>query len=214
MKRALILSVIGVLSWAWAASLSEVYDQVEEGLSRVGLEPGASAALDQAQGALRQGADLLPPVLRDALLANLQEARQAVAQKSRVDLEARLLLIRHLLGKALYDAFFEAKAQGKEKEAAALLNRLRRAVGLPEDLSARAEAEKDLRPLRRALEGWFTEGMAQALAQGLGAASRPEAFLSVTRAYARYLIVQDSPQTTLRARDFVHLLTLISTGQP
>ncbi|KGQ22020.1 hypothetical protein [Thermus filiformis] len=213
MKRALILVLFGVLGWVWAASLAEVYDRVDRALSGVRLGPGAGAALDQAQSALRQGADLLPPVLRDALLTNLQEARQAVAQKSQVDLEARLLLIRHLLGKALYDAFFEAKAKGSP-EAEALLERLGRAVGLPPSRVEEARKEKDLNALRTSLERWFTNEVALDLNRALGAGSRPEAFLRVTRAYARFLVVQDSPRSTLKARDFVNVLTLISTGQP
>ncbi|MCH1928069.1 hypothetical protein L6232_25055, partial [Shewanella sp. C31] len=57
---------------------------------------------------------------------NLQEARQAVLRRSRVDLEARLLLVRHLVGKALYDGFLQAPAS----ERPAYLARLVRATGL------------------------------------------------------------------------------------
>ena len=219
MKRALILGLVGMFAWAYAASLSEVFDRMDRALSEVRPGPGAGAALDQAQSALRQGADLLPPVLRDTLFTNLQEARQAVAQNSRTDLEARLLLIRHLLGKALYDAFFEAKAKGRaqapsQEPAEELLKRLERAVGLPPSLVEEARRGNDLSALRTGFERWFTNEMSLDLKRALEARSRPEAFLSVTRAYARFLIVQDSPRSTLRAREFVNALTLISTGQP
>lgn len=214
MKRALILGLVGMLAWAYAASLSEVFDRVDRALREVRLGPGAGAALDQAQSALRQGADLLPPVLRDALFTNLQEARQAVARNSRIDLEARLLLIRHLLGKALYDAFFEAKAGRTQEPAEELLKRLERAVGLPPSLAEEARRGKDLSALRTGFERWFTNEMSLDLKRALEARSRPEAFLSVTRAYARFLIVQDSPRSALRAREFVNALTLISTSQP
>lgn len=218
MKRALILGLVGIFAWAYAASLSEVFDRMDRALSEVRLGPGAGAALDQAQSALRRGADLLPPVLRDALFTNLQEARQAVAQNSRTDLEARLLLIRHLLGKALYDAFFEAKAKGRaqiasQEPAEELLKRLERAVGLPPSL-VESRRGNDLSALRTGFERWFTNEMSLDLKRALEARSRPEAFLSVTRAYARFLIVQDSPRSTLRVREFVNALTLISTGQP
>ena len=124
MRRGLVLPFALVLSLALAAGLTELYDGLEAALGQVRLENPAQAvnALNRAQSLLREeGA--LPPVLRDAALTNLQEARQFVAQKSAVDLEARLLLVRHLVGKALYDAFLQA--QGEEK--AALGQRLARA---------------------------------------------------------------------------------------
>ena len=116
MRRGLVLPFALVLSLALAAGLTELYDGLEAALGQVRLENPAQAvnALNRAQSLLREeGA--LPPVLRDAALTNLQEARQFVAQKSAVDLEARLLLVRHLVGKALYDAFLQA--QGEEKAA-------------------------------------------------------------------------------------------------
>ncbi|BAD71745.1 MAG TPA: hypothetical protein DCM56_10995 [Thermus sp.] len=165
-------------------------------------------ALNRAQSLLREeGA--LPPVLRDAALTNLQEARQFVAQKSAVDLEARLLLVRHLVGKALYDAFLQA--QGEEK--AALGQRLARATGLPPALVAQARSAPP-EEARRLLEARYLQAMAEDLGQALAAQSRPQAYLALARAYARYLIVQDSPQSRLKAQDFVQALALVSTGQP
>uniref|UniRef100_A0A7C2GFW0 Uncharacterized protein n=1 Tax=Thermus islandicus TaxID=540988 RepID=A0A7C2GFW0_9DEIN len=166
------------------------------------------AALDQAQGLLRQEAEGLPPVLRDAALGNLQEARQAVVRKSPADLEARLLLVRHLLGKALYDGFFRAP-QG---EKAAYLARLARATGLgPGGVQEAAGLPPE--EARRRLEGRYLELMAQDLAQALSASSRPQAYLALARAYARFLVVQDSPQSTLKAQDFVQALARISAGE-
>ena len=90
MRRGLVLPFALVLSLALAAGLTELYDGLEAALGQVRLENPAQAvnALNRAQSLLREeGA--LPPVLRDAALTNLQEARQFVAQKSAVDLEAR-----------------------------------------------------------------------------------------------------------------------------
>jgi len=116
MKRWLLW--VALLGLALAAPLPQVYDRLEATLARARLDDptGALAALDQAQGLLRQEAEGLPPVLRDAAISNLQEARQAVLRKSPVDLEARLLLVRHLLGKALYDGFFTAPEGEKDGE--------------------------------------------------------------------------------------------------
>lgn len=143
MRRGLVLPFALVLSLALAAGLTELYDGLEAALGQVRLENPAQAvnALNRAQSLLREeGA--LPPVLRDAALTNLQEARQFVAQKSAVDLGARLLLVRHLVGKALYDAFLQA--QGEEK--AALGQRLARATGLPPALVAQARSAPPRRP--------------------------------------------------------------------
>ena len=210
MRRGLVLPFALVLSLALAAGLTELYDGLEAALGQVRLENPAQAvnALNRAQSLLREeGA--LPPVLRDAALTNLQEARQFVAQKSAVDLEARLLLVRHLVGKALYDAFLQA--QGEEK--AALGQRLARATGLPPALVAQARSAPP-EEARRLLEARYLQAMAEDLGQALAAQSRPQAYLALARAYARYLIVQDSPQSLLKAQDFVQALALVSTGQP
>ena len=210
MRRGLVLPFALVLSLALAAGLTELYDGLEAALGQVRLENPAQAvnALNRAQSLLREeGA--LPPVLRDAALTNLQEARQFVAQKSAVDLEARLPLVRHLVGKALYDAFLQA--QGEEK--AALGQRLARATGLPPALVAQARSAPP-EEARRLLEARYLQAMAEDLGQALAAQSRPQAYLALARAYARYLIVQDSPQSRLKAQDFVQALALVSTGQP
>ncbi|WP_024119506.1 hypothetical protein [Thermus thermophilus] len=210
MRRGLVLPFALVLSLALAAGLTELYDGLEAALGQVRLENPAQAvnALNRAQSLLREeGA--LPPVLRDAALTNLQEARQFVAQKSAVNLEARLLLVRHLVGKALYDAFLQA--QGEEK--AALGQRLARATGLPPALVAQARSAPP-EEARRLLEARYLQAMAEDLGQALAAQSRPQAYLALARAYARYLIVQDSPQSRLKAQDFVQALALVSIGQP
>ena len=210
MRRGLVLPFALVLSLALAAGLTELYDGLEAALGQVRLENPAQAvnALNRAQSLLREeGA--LPPVLRDAALTNLQEARQFVAQKSAVDLEARLLLVRHLVGKALYDAFLQA--QGEER--AALGQRLAQATGLPPALVAQARAAPP-EEARRLLEARYLQAMAEDLGQALAAQSRPQAYLALARAYARYLIVQDSPQSRLKAQDFVQALALVSSGQP
>jgi hypothetical protein len=208
MKRWLLL--VALLGLALAAPLPQVYDRLETTLARVRLDnpTGALAALDQAQGLLRQEAEGLPPVLRDAAISNLQEARQAVLRKSPVDLEARLFLVRHLLGKALYDGFFTA--QGEEK--ALYLSRLVRATGLGQG-AVREVAGLPPEEARKRLEGRYLALMAQDLAQALAATSRPQAYLALARAYARYLVIQDSQRSTLKAQDFIQALAKVSGGE-
>jgi hypothetical protein len=208
MKRWLLL--VALLGLALAAPLPQVYDRLETTLVRARLDnpTGALAALDQAQGLLRQEAEGLPPVLRDAAISNLQEARQAVLRKSRVDLEARLLLVRHLLGKALYDGFFTAP----EGEKTLYLSRLVRATGLGQG-AVREVTGLPPEEARKRLEGRYLALMAQDLAQALAATSRPQAYLALARAYARYLVIQDSPRSTLKAQDFIQALAKVSGGE-
>ncbi|APD09116.1 MULTISPECIES: hypothetical protein [Thermus] len=196
---------------ALAAPLPQAYDRLEEALAQVGLAnpTQALAALDRAQSLLRQEAEGLPPVIRDAILNNLEGLRQAVVQKSRADLEARLLLVRHLLGKALYDGFFQAGSQDKPT----YLSRLARATALPPSLVQEVRG-LGAEEARRRLEAFFLQAMAEDLNKTLGAASRPEAYLALARAYARFLVVQDSPQSTLKAQDFIQALAKVSAGEP
>ncbi|GAB5602931.1 hypothetical protein FJNA_14560 [Thermus sp. FJN-A] len=195
---------------AMAAPLPQVYDRLEGALGQVRVDrpEQALSALERAQGLLRQEAEGLPPVLRDAALNNLQEARQAVLRRSRVDLEARLLLVRHLVGKALYDGFLQAPAS----ERPAYLDRLVRATGLP---AAQVQGVQNLPPeeARLRLEARFLQLLAEDLDQTLAATSRPQAYLALARAYARYLVVQDSPQSTLKAQDFIQALARVSGGE-
>ncbi|TFU15772.1 hypothetical protein [Thermus tengchongensis] len=209
MKRWLALAwFLGL--WALAAPLPQVYDRLEEALRQVRLEnpTQALAALDRAQSLLRQESEGLPPVLRDATLLHLQDTRQAVLKQSRVDLEARLLLVRHLVGKALYDGFFQAPSGEK----AAYLARLSQATGLD---PAQVQGVQNLSPeeARRRLESSYLQLMAEDLSRALAAPSRPEAYLSLARAYARFLVIQDSPQSTLKAQDFVQALARVSGGE-
>ncbi|GAA5336914.1 hypothetical protein YIM73052_03770 [Thermus antranikianii] len=209
MKRWFALApFLGLL--ALAAPLPQVYDRLEEALRQVRLENPTQAlsALDRAQSLLRQESDGLPPVLRDATLLHLQDARQAVLRQSRVDLEARLLLVRHLLGKALYDGFFQAPPGQK----ALYLTRLVRATGLSQPVAQGAES---LAPeeARRRLEAGYLQLMAEDLGQALSAGSRPQAYLALARAYARFLVIQDSPQSTLKAQDFIQAIGQVSGGE-
>lgn len=208
MKRGLAFSLWLVL--ALAAPLPESYDRLEGALGQVRIEAQTQAlpALERAQSLLRQEGEALPPVLRDAALLNLQEARQALLRKSQADLEARLLLVRHLLGKALMDGFLAAKREERD----AFLGRLARATGLPQAL---VQEVRSLSPeeARRRLEAYYLQAMAEDLGRALGAGSRPEAYLALARAYARYLVIQDSPQSTLRAQEFVQALAKVSGGE-
>ncbi|GAA5334176.1 hypothetical protein [Thermus hydrothermalis] len=202
--------VLALVLPALAAPLPQAYDRLEEALAQVGLAnpTQALAALDRAQSLLRQEAEGLPSVIRDAILNNLEGLRQAVVQKSRADLEARLLLVRHLMGKALYDGFFQAGAQDKP----AYLSRLARATGLSPSLLQGVQG-LGAEEARRRLEALFLQAMAEDLSKALGAASRPEAYLALARAYARFLVVQDSPQSTLKAQDFIQALAKVSAGE-
>jgi hypothetical protein len=67
--------------------------------------------------------------------------------------------------------------------------------------------------VKKRLEGRYLALMAQDLAQALAATSRPQAYLALARAYARYLVIQDSPRSTLKAQDFIQTLAKVSGGE-
>ncbi len=207
MKRGLALSLW--LITALAAPLPELYDRLEDRLNQVRIQnPVASlAALDAAQSLLRQEGESLPTVLRNAVATSLQEARRALARGSAVDLEGHLLVARHLLGRALHEAFLQA--QGTERQA--LLNRLARATGLP---GTTASQVVNLPPeeARVGLEAHYLQSIAVDLQRALSAPSRQEAYLALARAYARYLLIQDSPRNRLQAQEFIQPLATLSQG--
>jgi hypothetical protein len=214
-------AVIALLSVAWAAPAITLYDQLAPTLDRVRSLQNSNPAralelLTNAEGEFRKGAGDLTPVLRDGVLQSLADARQALARRSNTDLEARVQIIKAILGKALYDDYFTALAAGNTTEANRLLPRVLSASGLPNNLQAQAQtlaAANNLDGLRRFFERTYAQGITNALQRAQAQTSAVRAYLEATRAYALYLIVQDSPRARgLTAKGFVDALGKLSGG--
>lgn len=225
MKRWLAVLVLATLvcsMWASAAPIATVYDQLSGSLAQVQSLQSSNPAqaltlLNDAQNRFRNSASDLASQLSDGILRNLEDAKVAIQRRSRTDLEARILVIRGILGKALYDAYFTAVAAKQGPQAQELLRRLVAASGLPATLSEQATAlanAANLNGLRLLFERTYAQNMLTAIARARNQASPQVAYLDTTRAYALYLVVQDSPRASgLSAQDFVGALAKLSANQ-
>ncbi|MBI5812483.1 MAG: hypothetical protein HZB27_07870 [Meiothermus silvanus] len=225
MKRWLAVLVLATLvcsMWASAAPIATVYDQLSGSLAQVQSLQSSNPAqaltlLNDAQNRFRNSASDLASQLSDGILRNLEDAKVAIQRRSRTDLEARILVIRGILGKALYDAYFTAVAAKQGPQAQELLRRLVAASGLPATLSEQATAlanAANLNGLRLLFERTYAQNMLTAIARARNQASPQAAYLDTTRAYALYLVVQDSPRASgLSAQDFVGALAKLSANQ-
>jgi hypothetical protein len=214
-------AIIALFSLAWAAPALTLYDQLAPTLDQVRALQNSNPAralelLSKAEDDFRKGAGDLTPVLRDGVLQSLADARQALARRSNADLEARVQIIKAIMGKALYDNYFNALAAGNSAEASRLLPKVLSASGLPNSLQAQAQtlaAANNLDGLRRLFERTYAQGITNALQRAQAQTSAVQAYLEATRAYALYLIVQDSPRARgLSAKGFVDALGKISSG--
>jgi hypothetical protein len=214
-------AIITLFSLAWATPALTLYDQLAPTLDQVRALQNSNPAralelLSKAEDDFRKGAGELAPVLREGVQQSLADARQALARRSKADLEARIQIIKAIMGKALYDSYFSALAAGNSAEASRLLPKVLSASGLPNSLQAQAQAlaaANDLDGLRRLFERTYAQGIANALQRAQAQTSAVQAYLEATRAYALYLIVQDSPRARgLSAKAFVDALGKLSSG--
>ncbi len=214
-------AIIALLSMAWAAPAITLYDQLAPTLDQVRSLQSSNPAralelLTKAEDDFRKGAGDLTPVLRDGVLQSLADARQALARRSNTDLEARVQIIKAILGKALYDNYFSALAAGNSADANRLLPKVLSASGLPSSLQAQVQtlaASNNLDRVRHLFERTYAQGITNALQRAQTQTSAVRAYLEATRAYALYLIVQDSPRARgLSAKGFVDALGKLSSG--
>lgn len=215
------LAVVLLLAWAWAAPVATLYDQLAPTLTQVQSLQSSNPVkalnlLTDAENKFREGGAELAPQLRNGVLQSLADAKQALSRKSSADLEARIGLIRAILGKALYDSYFVALSGGKAQEAATLLPRVLSASRLPGSLKAQADtlaAANNVDGLRRLFERTYAQGILSALQRAQAQSSSVQAYLEATRAYSLYLVVQDSPRARgLSAKAFVDALGKLSSG--
>lgn len=214
-------AIIALFSLAWAAPAVSLYDQLAPTLDQVRTLQSSNPAralelLSKAEDAFRKGAGELAPVLREGIQQSLADARQALARRSNADLEARIQIIKAILGKALYDNYFSALAAGNSADASRLLPKVLSASGLPNSLQPQIQtlaAANNLDGVRQLFERTYAQGILNALQRAQAQTSAVQAYLEATRAYALYLIVQDSPRARgLSAKGFVDALGKLSTG--
>jgi len=190
--------LVCILGSSLAVPLTTIYDQLLGTLQQAQRLEGqnpveALTLISQAENRFRLESAQMDPALRTGVLTALEDAKTAIARKSPVDLQARVLLIRGILAKALYDAYFADLASGQRIQAIPLLSRLIAASGFPPSILRSIDQEEThLAALRALFQRLYAQNILQALLQARKA-GRDAAYLAVTRAYALYLVIQDAP---------------------
>jgi len=97
-------AVITLFGLAWAIPTLNLYDQLAPTLDQVRALQNSNPAralelLSKAEDDFRKGAGELAPVLREGIQQSLADARQALARRSKADLEARIQIIKAVLGR-------------------------------------------------------------------------------------------------------------------
>ena len=222
MKRIPVLALF-LLALALAAlpPAASLYDQIMPKLVEakrvLKTDPAAALVLvEDAEKAFAAGKDQLPPVIAQGIERALKEARLSVARRSPADLEGRLWLVRGALGKALYDAFFEAVAKKDLDTARELLKRLAEATARGPEFEKRALllAEKgDIEALRTYLELTYLKAIKKSVELAGDGEDRKHAYALMSKAYGLFLVIQDSPRVLeLRPQDFVDALAALAKG--
>lgn len=204
---------------AQPASLETTLDTLTQSLAQVEAQTAnpvqALQSLKAAQTTFEDQSADWPVVLRSGILSSLQAAQTAVGRKSATDLAAQLAVVRGLAGKQAYDAYFLALGNQQTGLAAAQLQRLLTLSGLPRALAAQANLlaneASNLESLRLLLERGHLQAMRAYLEQAT-TQPQPQAFLSISRAYGLYLVIQER-SGDLSASTFVATLQPLAQNQ-
>lgn len=235
MKRLLTTAIVAGLLGASAAaqtppaSLIDIYRTLSTTLDRAaGLletQPQQSQAVwTQALNVFRtNSAALADSTLVDAALGAFQAGNQAIQARSSADLQARVLVIKAILQKALLDQSLRGLRQAPpEAQAIQGINLLVRELG--------AEAQRittiaallgrtpiDVAAVRREVDNIGAGRVLGSLLDALRnfAVNRTRAFLDLTQAYAAFIPIQDSPQAgALRPNAFINAMTALVETPP
>jgi hypothetical protein len=207
------------LALAQPASLETTLDTLTQSLVQAEAQTAnpvqALQTLKAAQATFEgQSADW-PVVLRNGIRSGLQAAQTAVGRQSTTDLAAQLAVVRGLAGKQAYDAYFLALGNQQTDLATAQLQRLLTLSGLPRALAAQASLlaneASSLESLRLLLERGHLQAMRAYLEQAT-TQPQPQAFLSISRAYGLYLVIQER-SGDLAASAFVTPLQQLTQNQ-
>lgn len=212
-----------LLAWGLAlaqpASLETTLDTLTQSLAQAEAQTANPAQalqiLKTTQATFREQSADWPVVLRNGILDGLQAAQTAVGRTSATDLAAQLAVVRGLAGKQAYDAYFMALGNQQTDLATAQLQRLLTLSGLPRALAAQASLlanqASNLESLRLLLERSHLQAMRAYLEQ---ATTQPQAqaFLSISRAYGLYLVIQER-SGDLGASAFVTPLQQLAQNQ-
>jgi hypothetical protein len=206
-KLAVGLAALLVATFAWAQQEAAPEDDVLQRylLATERLEEAAAAlpgdaaaaqqALDRAFSALLTLARGSSGTLAESLDRVFERARTAVENRSATDLAVQTTVLRGGFQRLLYESALTAAVEGRPELARSRLLQLARDVGLGEARLDQLERLDQAGPLRTVFEAGVAEQVAARLSslQEAGApANTDAAYRELSRAYADYLLVQDS----------------------
>jgi hypothetical protein len=206
-KLAVGLAALLVATFAWAQQEAAPEDDVLQRylLATERLEeaaaalPGDAAAaqqsLDRAFSALLTLARGSSGTLAESLDRVFERARTAVENRSATDLAVQTTVLRGGFQRLLYESALTAAVEGRPDLARSRLLQLARDVGLGAARLDQLEQLDQAGALRTVFEGGVAEQVAARLGalQEAGApANTDAAYRELSRAYADYLLVQDS----------------------
>jgi len=214
------IGLVFLFAIAWAAPLTQLYDQIapklETARTELKQDPAASLqAIDDALNLFRNGAEHFPEALRKGVVQALNNARIAVSRKSEADLESQLWVVRGSIGKMLYEEMFKAVYDKKTDQALALLDRLIELTARTPDLKKKAIPlikAGDVDGLRTLFERAYAEAIYKTLQLARQREKVASSFALTAKAYGLYLVVQDSPRIQNVAQDFIDALAALQKG--
>lgn len=206
-KLAVGLAVLLALTFAWAQQEAAPEDDVLQRylLATERLEEAAEAlpgdaaaaqqALDRAFSTLLTLARGSSGTLAESLDRVFERARTAVENRSTTDLAVQTTVLRGGFQRLLYESALTAAVEGQPELARSRLLRLARDVGLGAARLEQLEQLDQAGPLRTVFEAGVADQVAARLSslQEAGAPTDTDgAYRELSRAYADYLLVQDS----------------------
>jgi len=196
--------LIATLAWAQEAvpedDVLQRYELATENLSAAadalpGDAVGARTALDRAFSALLTLSRGDASTLSDSLDRVFERARTAIDNRSATDLAVQTAVLRGGFQRLLFESALTAAVEGRPDLARSRLLRLAQDLQLGEARLTQLADLADAGPFRRVFEAGVAEQVSarlQTLAQAGVPADRDAAYRALARAYADYLLVQDS----------------------
>ncbi len=222
----LVAVLIATLAWAQEAvpedDVLQRYELATESLAAAadalpGEPVDARAALDRAFSALLTLSRGDTSTLSDSLDRVFERARTAIDNRSATDLAVQTAVLRGGFQRLLFESALTSAVEGRPDLARSRLLRLAQDLQLGEARLAQLEDLTDAGPFRRVFEAGVAEQVSarlQALADAGAPEDRDAAYRTLSRAYADYLLVQDSgridPGTNRR---FVEAAEALVDGQ-
>ncbi len=200
----LVAVLIATLAWAQEAvpedDVLQRYELATENLSAAadalpGDAVGARTALDRAFSALLTLSRGDASTLSDSLDRVFERARTAIDNRSATDLAVQTAVLRGGFQRLLFESALTAAVEGRPDLARSRLLRLAQDLQLGEARLEQLDDVTDAGPFRRVFEAGVAEQVSarlQALAQAGVPEDRDAAYRALARAYADYLLVQDS----------------------